>query len=465
MSTDHTSWSTTDIDLPMNAAFHARFASVFRGSPEEITRRQAVYLPLLASLRDLFPDGTLLDLGCGRGEWLELVAAAGWQAIGVETDVGKQAFTTEAGLKVHRAEALAYLQGLPAGSQAVVTAFHLAEHLSFADLGNLIAESHRVLRPGGLLILETPNPENLSVGACSFYSDPTHRAPLPPDLLRFLVEVAGFVDCRVLRLNRLPIGELPPDFSLVGVLFGVSPDYSVLARKQTDVSCLAPPLPLPLEAENRSLLETAAAFDQGLHAVLGRQAGDIEALKWQQREGMAMVEGHTGDIETLKAQQRENQANLLGELDRLAAATRQYQEELRLIYASRSWRWTAPYRRLMGLLRTAARQGKLLFHAARGEAATPRALARRVYRSCPRLGGAIRKISTRLPWLHNRIRRYLWADERIAGGACTGRELEEVSGGADLSPEAMRILADIQRAGSGRERVAAADAAGGKPHQ
>ena len=81
---------------------------------------------------------------------------------------------------------------LPENSLNAVTAFHFIEHLGLEQLLELISEIRRTLKPGGLLIIETPNPKNLVVGACNFYSDPTHRRPLFPETLEFLIQQLGF---------------------------------------------------------------------------------------------------------------------------------------------------------------------------------------------------------------------------------------------------------------------------------
>lgn len=106
------------------------------------------------------------------------------------------------GLDVVESDALAYLRELPDASLGAITSMHLVEHLPMDVLIKLIDESARVLRPGGVIALETPNPENLLVGSHFFYMDPTHRNPLPPALLHWLVEARGFELARVDRLSE-----------------------------------------------------------------------------------------------------------------------------------------------------------------------------------------------------------------------------------------------------------------------
>ena len=116
-----------------------------------------------------------------------------------------------------------------------VTAFHVVEHLGFGALVDFLDEVLRVLIPGGMLILETPNPENLRVGANSFYNNPTHRNPVPPEPLRFLVEQRGFAEAEIVRLHPFPVEERLKANNedaqrLNDLLFGPQ-DYAVIARR------------------------------------------------------------------------------------------------------------------------------------------------------------------------------------------------------------------------------------------
>jgi len=135
------------------------------------------------------------------------------------------------GLKVQTADALVFLQSLPDESQLIVSGFHIVEHLPVDLLQKLVRESKRVLKPGGLLIFETPNPENVAVGTSSFYLDPTHQRPIPPELLSFLPEYYGYDRYKVLRLQEPPELARSKRPSLLEVLIGVSPDYAVVAQK------------------------------------------------------------------------------------------------------------------------------------------------------------------------------------------------------------------------------------------
>jgi SAM-dependent methyltransferase len=210
--------------------FYKKFEDRFRGSRQLILERLKVYFPLIEPLKTLYPESGAIDLGCGRGEWLELLKVNGFQGHGIDTNAGMLENSRERELSVVQGDALEYLKSLPDNSISIVSGFHIAEHLPFAILQEIVKESLRVLKPAGILILETPNPENLEVASNSFYLDPTHVRPLPPLLLSFLPEHYGFARVAIFRLNEPVANE--HEISLLNVFNGASPDYSVVAQKK-----------------------------------------------------------------------------------------------------------------------------------------------------------------------------------------------------------------------------------------
>ena len=211
--------------------FYRAFEDKHRGSRELIKTRLQQYLPFLEPLVKLHPLGLALDLGCGRGEWLEVTNEVGLSAHGVDLDPGILAACTERGLLVEQKDALQTLQEQPDASVCVISAFHVVEHIAFDVLQTLVRETLRALVPGGLLILETPNPENLVVGTSNFYLDPTHIRPIPPLLLEFLSEYYGFSRQKILRLQEATDLSKRENVHLREVLSGVSPDYAIIAQK------------------------------------------------------------------------------------------------------------------------------------------------------------------------------------------------------------------------------------------
>lgn len=175
-----------------------RLLEAFRGDEAEIRHRLDVHLPVL---RGAAP---VLDLGCGRGELLLLLREAGIAATGVDADPALVQAARRRGLEVSEGDALDALRALPAGSLGAVTAIHLLEHLGADALLRLLGEVRRVLRPGGILLAECPNPHTLRVGGGEFWIDPTHHRPLPPETLRLLATASGLALDRVEYLHPFP---------------------------------------------------------------------------------------------------------------------------------------------------------------------------------------------------------------------------------------------------------------------
>jgi O-antigen chain-terminating methyltransferase len=204
---------------------------VLRGTHEQIKEEVKVYLPVLQKAGI---SSDILDVGCGRGEWLQVLREEGFQARGIDTNRILIQQCKELSLDVEEREALSYLGSLSDGSLSAVTAFHFAEHLPLETLVKFLDESGRALKPGGLIILETPNPENLLVGSCNFYLDPTHKNPIPIPTMKLLVEARGFRCEEVLKLHAVSSTKIEVKDQLTSHLnhFLYGPmNYAIVARK------------------------------------------------------------------------------------------------------------------------------------------------------------------------------------------------------------------------------------------
>jgi len=227
---------------PRFDALYFAFEQRFRGTREEIRRRLRYYLPLLKDSAVGREGSPVLDVGCGRGEWLELLRDENITARGIDINPAMVQECREHDLDVVAADAIAQLKRLPDNALGALTGFHIVEHISLETLLELIEQARRVVEPGGLVIFETPNPENIFVGACNFYIDPTHQRPLPPVMTQFLFESGGFSDVEIHRVNANLLPKLfeaaaaddPPALrSAVQFLhsaFLSAPDYSVVGR-------------------------------------------------------------------------------------------------------------------------------------------------------------------------------------------------------------------------------------------
>ena len=214
--------------------FYNRLENRFRGSREDIHNRLQVYLPDVEAATIRTGGKPVLDLGCGRGEWLQLMHEVGIAASGVDLNATQLSDAREAGLDVKEMSALSALAEAEDDSLSVISAHHLIEHIPFTDVAWITREALRVLAPGGLLIFETPNPRNVLVGATSFHNDPTHLRPYTDPVLGTLFETTGYhpVEARFLhpheRMDEFlarpgfdpELGHLlfgPQDLAMIGV--------------------------------------------------------------------------------------------------------------------------------------------------------------------------------------------------------------------------------------------------------
>jgi len=222
-------------------AMYAAFEEAMRGPVEVISERVAAYVPELAQVKHL---GPILDIGCGRGELLQLLREEKIESYGVDTNAVYVERCTSEGLNVQLGDALDHLRSIPDRSLGGITAIQVVEHLPMDYLIEFLSQAIRVIRPGGILVLETPNPENVTVGASTFYLDPTHQRPIPPPLLEFIVRSRGFSNTEVRYLKRsednaLPLpsadhtwaNDLAPILDVVNTRFFGAQDYAVVAHR------------------------------------------------------------------------------------------------------------------------------------------------------------------------------------------------------------------------------------------
>jgi len=230
--------ATYEIPLPVEDievdAYYLAFEAKFRGPEDEITGKLEKYTPYVEDILRT-SQLPLLDIGMGRGEWIKLLNTKGLKAQGVDQSEEMIRHCREQNLSVVHADALDYLSNLKEKSIGAISSFHVVEHLPFEILFRLLKEAYRVLSPGGILILETPNPENVLVGSHTFYHDFSHKNPVTPNSLQFLAEYHGFKDCEILRLNPYPESAKVPGNDLLtervnGHLCGPQ-DYALIAKR------------------------------------------------------------------------------------------------------------------------------------------------------------------------------------------------------------------------------------------
>ena len=337
----------------MENNFYRNLEDQFRGSRESIKERVSIYQDFLVVLKENLPEHRALDLGCGRGELLEVLAESGFDATGVDIDEGMLRACKERHLTAHQQDALEALRACKSDSLAIVCALHIVEHLPLETLLKIIGEAHRALMPGGLLLMETPNPENIYTGLVYFHMDPSHLKPIPPELLTFMAKQSGFENSSVLRLNQGGQVGNTKNPSVQDIVFGVSPDYAVLAQKKGRANIRRRVDTLVKTLSGKSLWDRVKAYDNS------QRRFTSAAL-----HGAAMAETLQGEIRRLERMNDElNQAlislhkdhtNVWNDINGLKEANQSMHESMVTINGTLE-RIGKPFRKLMAPLRWAKR--------------------------------------------------------------------------------------------------------------
>lgn len=353
----------------MHADFYRQFEDQFRASRESIKARLSFYQPFLATLQKTVPERKALDLGCGRGEWLEILMEQGFAPRGVDLDAGMLQDCQTHGLPAEQGDALEVLRSTPDASLALISAFHVIEHIPFEALIELVFQAHRALVPGGLLILETPNPENISVGTSSFYLDPTHSKPIPHALLAFVTQYGGFGLQKILRLNEPPRLANKSTVSLSEVFYGVSPDYAVLAVKSDGAHALEGYQTLFAQNFGLALETLADRYDESSGSATGGSNSQLAQSVSSLNDDVFALTCRLDDATAADVLNREQQESMFEDITaRLEqhnhAISFLHQEQIDLhtrlesVYRSRSWRITRPLR-IMGRIARSVRENGL----------------------------------------------------------------------------------------------------------
>jgi O-antigen chain-terminating methyltransferase len=216
------------------------FEAAFRGGREEIQER---YRDLARRFADA--DGPVVDIGCGRGEFVELLVELGVDAMGIDIDPDLVALAQERSLPVEYGSLVPWLERQDDGALAGLSLIQVVEHVSSQELVEFVELSRRKVKPGGKVVVETVNPQSLYVFAHSFYLDPTHVAPVHPAYLMFLFEQSGYqhveIDwrspCPPDDVLQEPAGDSPLEKTIatnverLNRLLFAAQDYAIVATR------------------------------------------------------------------------------------------------------------------------------------------------------------------------------------------------------------------------------------------
>lgn len=222
------------------------FEAYYRGGFEEIKKRKSIFLKYFIEREDV------LDIGCGRGEFLSLLKEHGIKARGIDLDDDMIVYCRNEGLDVKKADLFTYLEKeVKDNSLGGIFMGQVIEHLPPQGLLRMLSLTYNKLKKNCYIVMTTPNPLNLLVGAANFYMDLTHVRPLHPETLKFVVESANFKEVDVIffspvdenaRLKKIPLSQISNDskngFEIINenidklnrILF-VEQDYAVVGRK------------------------------------------------------------------------------------------------------------------------------------------------------------------------------------------------------------------------------------------
>ena len=212
--------------------FYKLFEDKFRGSEDMIRQRVSEYKPYFDNLDRRLKNLPIIDIGCGRGEFLGFAKSQGLKAVGIDLNYEMIERSKSLGYNAIQSDALEYISNQKDSSIAVVTGFHIVEHIPLNVLIKLFEECYRAIKTGGFVLFETPNPRNIIVGSNTFYIDPSHMKPIPQEFLAFALESVGF---KTTIIDSHPARELIQNDNIelekIMKSFYGPQDYAILAKK------------------------------------------------------------------------------------------------------------------------------------------------------------------------------------------------------------------------------------------
>ena len=328
---------------PLNEEYYLKFENAFRGSRKEIIERLKIYIPLLSATKQAY-KGQLcgIDIGCGRGEWLELCNKNNVKLIWVDLNASMVQLCLDKGWPAIQEDAKSYLERQNDMSFGIISLFHVIEHLERNYFQELVVQALRVLTPSGILLMETPNSDNLLVASKGFYADPTHLRPIHPETTCFELMYLGYSWAKPYYINGHSSYRESDPLGLTSLLAGTALDVVIIAQKSGIDGQLQPEDTWSKALrENETTMQAATRIDSEQHQQFlqfTERCNQIEAMA-----NAAINSAELAHRNIVLSQQNIELANLNIE---------QAHQRITALYNSRIWKATDPLRRLITDLRT-----------------------------------------------------------------------------------------------------------------
>ena len=209
---------------------YIEFENQFRGSRESILERLDQYRGVLTYIKEEYPRAKALDLGCGRGEWLQKCQQYELSAQGIDASSSMIKYCKKEGLKACKGNIFKIMPHLKSNCYSLITAFHIIEHLDNDKITKLLIEAERLLKKNGIIIIEMPSIDNIYVSTDSFYLDETHINKIHPKLLIYKLGIHGFKSTELNYINGEAVEE--QTHLMKKLFYNVGQDVSIVACKK-----------------------------------------------------------------------------------------------------------------------------------------------------------------------------------------------------------------------------------------
>ena len=264
--------------------FYLAFEEKFRGSSQDLNEKLVFYDGLLQEIILRFSNCNLLDIGCGRGEWLMKCTELGINSIGIDKNQSMFNFCLEKGLNIKYGDALEILKTFENNSFHIISSFHFIEHIPFDTFLEILEQCKRILVPGGALILETPSIDNILVSLKDFYLDPTHLTHVHPETVIFALNYFKFTEAKYFLINP-PSNQMYGIDSINNVLNGSGLDVSIIATYKAnidDISLIDNRLNWINDLHTaKNTFDTSNTYDMLIEKKFLKQANNIHMLNRQ----------------------------------------------------------------------------------------------------------------------------------------------------------------------------------------